>query len=331
MDRDDKDLQTPRPTASEAALLARAQHGDAAAFEQLVAPYRLSLVRFCWWYLKDADLAEHTALVAEERAWFNVANCRGAFRPWLMAIARRAALDALKSAEYQRTVPLLAETPAPVASAEGSFENNVILYQDLEAAIARLTPREQELLELLYFAGLSYSEVAEVLRVDPASARELGERAIVALRDDRAAQRVADYSEAVARGLPADAGGLDPADAALIRALHALSIADLPSVALLPAHDQAVITLRDQMHLAWNEVAEILEIPPAQARNDYKRALEALKALIIAQAAAAPADAEAELAALVRQRREAAGLSQEALAKRVGLSIRGIRDLERGV
>jgi len=37
------------------------------------------------------------------------------------------------------------------------------------------------------------------------------------------------------------------------------------------------------------------------------------------------------LAALVRQHRLAAGLSQEALAERAGISVRGISDLERGL
>ena len=46
---------------------------------------------------------------------------------------------------------------------------------------------------------------------------------------------------------------------------------------------------------------------------------------------AAPSPAEATFGDLLRRHRQAAGLTQEELAARTGLSVRGLSDLERGV
>jgi RNA polymerase sigma-70 factor, ECF subfamily len=169
--------------STEKVLLSRAQQGDYAAFDELVAPMRVWLFRLCYGIVKDEDLAEHTALVALERAWWAIGKCEVAFRPWLYSITRNLALGIIDKSDYRRSVPLTVEVEfSDSANAREPFEEDVIRQRDLEAAILRLPARYQELLRLRYYTDLDWNEVAEVLGISSANARKLHERAVKILR-----------------------------------------------------------------------------------------------------------------------------------------------------
>src|SRR5262245_34540644 len=69
-------------------FLLRAQLGDHAAFAQLVERYRPTLIRYCQGFLRDEHRAEDATQVAITRAWINITDCQGEFRPWLLKIAK---------------------------------------------------------------------------------------------------------------------------------------------------------------------------------------------------------------------------------------------------
>ena len=46
-----------------------------------------------------------------------------------------------------------------------------VCRQEVRSAVARLSPAQREALELAYFGGLSYREVAEKLRIPPGTAK----------------------------------------------------------------------------------------------------------------------------------------------------------------
>jgi RNA polymerase sigma factor (sigma-70 family) len=163
-------------------LLSRAQRGEVPAFEQLVAPLRVALFRQCRACIHDDDLAQHTALVAEGRAWFNIKDCRQAFRPWIFAIAHNAAQDVIRKPDYQRTVSYSDEDDPPMQNPNEPFEEDVIRRRDLEIGISKLSELEQAVLRLRYFSSISFAEVAEILGISPAYARKIHERAIKKLR-----------------------------------------------------------------------------------------------------------------------------------------------------
>jgi RNA polymerase sigma factor (sigma-70 family) len=176
----------------ECELLSRAQRGDVPAFEQLVAPLRVGLFRQCRAYIHDDDLAQHTALVAEDRAWFNIKECRQAFRPWIFAIARNAAQDVIRKPDYQRTVPFPDEGDPPMQDPKDPFEEDVIRRQDLQERISKLPELEQEVVRLRYFPSNSFAVVAEILGISPAYARKIHERAIKKLRKQALIDEISD-------------------------------------------------------------------------------------------------------------------------------------------
>jgi DNA-binding XRE family transcriptional regulator len=102
------------------------------------------------------------------------------------------------------------------------------------------------------------------------------------------------------------------------------------SVSQLPARYRAILELRYTAGLEWTEVAEVLGISPAHARKMHERAVKALKTLPASQPSEQPPATDATFGEIMRHFRVEAGLSQEALAERIGLSVRGINDLEHG-
>ena len=88
-----KTTTTPR-TATEPELLAAAQRGDAAAFEQLVVTYRRQLHAHCYRMLgslQDAEDALQETLLA---AWRGLGGFEGraSLRSWLYRVATNACL-----------------------------------------------------------------------------------------------------------------------------------------------------------------------------------------------------------------------------------------------
>jgi RNA polymerase sigma factor (sigma-70 family) len=132
--------------------------------------------------LGDPGLAEDLTALAFERAFrrrrlFNPR--RGSERAWLFGIARNAALDELR--RRRRSTALVGEVPADAW--QGAEETERVLRRvTVQAALARLTPRERELIALKFHAGLSNPDIARVLGVSESNAGTLLHRTITKLR-----------------------------------------------------------------------------------------------------------------------------------------------------
>jgi RNA polymerase sigma-70 factor (ECF subfamily) len=131
-----------------------------------------------------------------QQAFINVWRAAGGYRRergqatgWLFAIARNAALDALRSraAPSRWEVPDLPDDgPGPderAAAAEEAFR--------VHAAVDRLPDQEREVIELAYFHGLSQSEVAARLEAPLGTVKTRTRRALAHLADRLAEERVA--------------------------------------------------------------------------------------------------------------------------------------------
>jgi RNA polymerase sigma factor (sigma-70 family) len=97
----------PSAHATEARLLSAAQHGDARAFDALVAPHRADIHRLCYRMLGspyDGDDAVQEALL---RAWRALPRFdgRSAIRTWLYRIALNVRLNAA-ARRRRRVLPI---------------------------------------------------------------------------------------------------------------------------------------------------------------------------------------------------------------------------------
>ncbi|MFM7306326.1 MAG: RNA polymerase sigma factor, partial [Alphaproteobacteria bacterium] len=122
-DRDARDLRWSR-------LMAAAQAGDRRAYEDLLRECLPLLRQICRARLRDATEAEDAVqdtLLTIHRARASYDASRP-FRPWLVAITERRALDRIRArgrrSGREAALDLAAELPAPEGSADAALDAN---------------------------------------------------------------------------------------------------------------------------------------------------------------------------------------------------------------
>ena len=175
----------PTEAVTDGALVASVLSGDRAAFATL---YRAH-VRVVSIAVRDnVHDAESVADVVQEvfvRALERLATLRdpNRFGPWLLSIARHAAIDHRRSV---RKTPVLleyeAERPAPGPGPDMAVEANELTTL-VERCIAGLSPRDATALTLVSRFGLGPADIAECLGVSNGAAKVIVHRGRRRLRD----------------------------------------------------------------------------------------------------------------------------------------------------
>jgi RNA polymerase sigma-70 factor (ECF subfamily) len=168
-----------------------AEWRDEAAFDELYGRYARAVYTVVVRLVGDRAGSEDVVQQAFVNVWRAAAGYRrerGPATGWLFAIARNAAVDALRSraATSRSEVPDLPdEGPGPderASAAEEAFR--------VHAAVDGLPDHEREVIELAYFDGLSQSEVAARLGAPLGTVKTRTRRALAHLADRLAAERV---------------------------------------------------------------------------------------------------------------------------------------------
>ncbi len=149
----------------DAELMSAFAGGDYDAFGVLVGRHRDTVVRFCRHLLGDAEAAEDAA----QEAFLALFRYRERYAPQaplpvlLYRLARNASLDiARRRRGTAGDQPAEATDPAPGAPERVEAQ---ALGHSVRAALARLTPRQREVLVLAHYQGLTYTEIAQSLGV----------------------------------------------------------------------------------------------------------------------------------------------------------------------
>ncbi len=108
-------------------------------------------------------------------------DARSNFKTWLFAVIRRTAADEARRNQLRRLrlwsyQPQLNVTESPDETLQRSE-----VQTEFRTALATLPPRQQEILQLVFYHDLSLSEAAEVMNVSLGSARthyDRGKKAI---------------------------------------------------------------------------------------------------------------------------------------------------------
>ena len=156
-------------------MLARAQAGDVAAFEQLSSTYADRLFMLLLRLLGDRGEAEDVAQEVMLRAWQGIGRFRGqsSYFTWLYRIAVNEANRALEKRARRPAGVALGpdelQLPAPAALDPSRQAENSELRRALSRALADLPPPLRTALVLRDVEGLSTQEAAQIAGVGEAA------------------------------------------------------------------------------------------------------------------------------------------------------------------
>ncbi len=166
-----------------------AERRDEAAFDEFYGRYGRAVYAVVVRLIGDHARSEDVVQQAFTNIWRAAAGYRrerGPATGWLFAIARNAAVDALRSraaASRWEEPDLPDHGPGPAERASAAEEAFRV-----HAAVDRLPDREREVIELAYFDGLSQSEVAARLETPLGTVKTRTRRALAHLADRLAAE-----------------------------------------------------------------------------------------------------------------------------------------------
>jgi len=160
-------------------LLIAVAGGDAEALHQLYLRYHPRLWRYLWFQLgDDAMLVEEVMQDVFVAIWRAASRYRGTAQvaTWIFRIARYTMLNARRDQARQvdRQFPSSEDLDADQPSATLapiSPEDAVIDRLMLAEALHQLSPKHQEVLELLFYHGFTPAETAEILEVPAGTVR----------------------------------------------------------------------------------------------------------------------------------------------------------------
>ena len=183
-------------TSDEQLLVSYRDQGDVKAFETLVHRYEKPIYNYLLRYLRNGPLAEEvfqaTFLRLQEKC--DRYNESQPLRPWLYSIATHQAIDALRKEGRHQAVRLDEEravdgaevvtllkllesaTPSPLEQAE-EHERAEWTRQAVDA----LPDHQRVVVLLIFFQGLKYREVAEILQVPEGTVKSRIHKALLAL------------------------------------------------------------------------------------------------------------------------------------------------------
>lgn len=170
-------MRKPNDTQDEdRALLARVARGDQSAFAALYDRYGVSTFGLALKICNNRALAEDVVQEAFLSIWQRAGRFdpeRGTASAYLFAAVHNKAVDAVRhEASLRRREEgvgdLPTETPADEV-VEAAWLR--VRRTEVRSAVARLSPVQREALELAYFEGLTYSEVADKLGIPLGTAK----------------------------------------------------------------------------------------------------------------------------------------------------------------
>jgi RNA polymerase sigma-70 factor (ECF subfamily) len=176
-------LRTIPLVTSDGELIQRAARGDRSAFEDLYRRYARPVFGFALRRLGDRGRAEDAVQETFASVWRSAGSYkpeRGPGAPWLYAVARNAIVDRARArTETPAEIPdAAAAGPGPPEHAEQSW-----VAWRVHRAMEELPEREQEVIALAYWSGLSQSEVAEYLGIPIGTVKTRTRSALARLAD----------------------------------------------------------------------------------------------------------------------------------------------------
>lgn len=160
---------------SDELLVARIRERDPAALEALYDRYGRAAFALGYRMLGDRESAEEVVQDAFMSVWRQAATYDarvGRVRPWLLAVVHHRAIDRLRRLRDRRPATSLDEAWM-LASGADVFRDvyHGLQQHQIRRALAALPPDQHAAIELAYFDGYTFAEVAEMTGVPVGTAK----------------------------------------------------------------------------------------------------------------------------------------------------------------
>ena len=157
-DRQSGKSEARQSAAAERELLAAVGRRDRKAFAELYRAYQPRLYGYIRRLVANPTLVEEIVDDVMFVVWNDARKFRGqsAVSSWIFGIAYRRALNTLRK-EGRFQAPLVREVETAAAPSGPSADFDLVC-----AGLAELSPDHRQVVELTYFCGFSYQEIAEV-------------------------------------------------------------------------------------------------------------------------------------------------------------------------
>ena len=173
----------------DAGLLAcLATRDDGAALGALYDRHSRQAFAVAYRIVQSPEVAEEVvqdAFLALWRRADRYAPGRGDVRGWLLAIVRNRAIDQLRAQQARPRRAVGDHDLAGLLADPGDTEKTALAAVEasaVRAAVARLSPVQRRAVELAYFAGLSYPEVAQTMGAPLGTVKSRMRLALTSLR-----------------------------------------------------------------------------------------------------------------------------------------------------
>jgi len=175
-------------TESDEALMSRVQAGQRRPMEVLVRRYANPLLTFIQRMTGDKHLAEDLFQEVFLTVWTKRAQYKFPlpFRPWLYTIAANKCRSAYRkvSAPHRALALEPAVIESQISSGHSPVDTAIATETEklVHEAVLRLPEQQRSVFVMRTFNGLSYTEIAQALKKQPATARSLMHYALASLR-----------------------------------------------------------------------------------------------------------------------------------------------------
>ena len=160
----------------ELTLVARAQAGDAQAFNELVTRYRTRAYAMIYNMVRNEQDAWDLAQDGFLKAWKSIGRFRGqsSFFTWLYRILMNVTIDWVRKrqieggVEFDDTQALQAIEPGATTAPRAELQpvarlKDKEIRERIDASIERLSPEHRTVIVLREIEGLEYQEIADIM------------------------------------------------------------------------------------------------------------------------------------------------------------------------
>lgn len=171
-------------------LAERLKRREPQAMADLYDKYGRIVYALIFRVVRDTGVAEDLSQETFLRVWNRVQGFdheRGALGPWVLTVARNRAIDYLRSVDGRMAQSAVELDTNEHPSLFGDLERDVLnsdRARVLRAAFKKLNDKQQMVIELAYFEGLSQTEMADRMKQPLGTVKTWMRSALRVLRDE---------------------------------------------------------------------------------------------------------------------------------------------------